>query len=164
MYPLIIIYHNLWYLWIWFQINHQIVRDSDLFSSLMGLICSRRSRSIPVAPPIAAPLLPAAVIEQIQSFNRLPASTVRAHRRWRRSIRRIITLLRLRKIWASLGRYLNDQACGRIFDHLQRRNGQIRYRISGSAASRPWSRQAVKPSSEKGSIMGSWCWTSRRSS
>ena len=120
-----------------FQINHQIVRDSDLFSLFMGLICSRRSRSTPVAPPIAAPLLPAAVIAQIQSFNQLPESTIRAHRRWRRSIRRIITLLRLRKIWASLGRYLNDQACGQIFGHLQRRNGQIGYRIDRSAASRP---------------------------
>ena len=29
------------------------------FSLFMGLICSRRSRSTPAAPPIAAPLLPA---------------------------------------------------------------------------------------------------------
>ena len=85
----------------------------------MGSICSRR-RSVLI--PF---LLPAPLLAHIQAFNRPSASSLRARRRWQRAGRRIITLLRLRKIWASLGRYLNNSGTGQLFDHLRRRNGRL---------------------------------------
>jgi hypothetical protein len=96
----------------------------------MGSLCSRRSMQIPVA---STPLLPAAVIAQIHAFNSLPASTIRANRFWRLAIRKVITLIRLRQTWASLGRHLQAARTSILFEHLHRVNGHLRHAVQNSS-------------------------------
>ena len=75
----------------------------------MGIACSRRSR--PLLPPLR-------VVRHIPAAARL-----RARRRWHRAIRRVVLYIRIRKIWASLGVYLNRHRTSALFNHLRRRNG-----------------------------------------
>jgi hypothetical protein len=85
---------------------------------LMGSVCSRRSH---VA---------------FQTYRQLPSRVrLQAQRRWAWAIRRILLLIRLRRIWASLGTYLRNHQTTVLFGHLRARHGTFTYTGSGRGSS-----------------------------
>ena len=61
--------------------------------------------------------------------HRLPAPTY-AKALWKMAVKKIVRLLRLRTRWADLGRLLQRENCGQIFDRVERVNGRLQHRSS----------------------------------
>ena len=121
----------------------------------MGSVCSRRSERI---HGTSTPLLPAAVLSQIRAYHSLPASTLRIHRRWRLAIRKVIKLIRLRLIWASLGRHLRASRSSILFAHLERGNAALRNTTSTQREGQ-WLFLSLQPFIQK-ALRQDWRWRS----
>lgn len=89
-----------------FQIKAQTIAYQ---SYLMGSVCSRRRCILPGDPTLTSFL---------------------ARRRWRSAIKRVMVLIRLRKTWACLGRYLQRSHTGELFSHLRSTNGLLSHRFT----------------------------------
>ena len=61
--------------------------------------------------------------------HRWPAPTY-AKALWKMAVKKILRLLRLRTRWADLGRLLQRENCGQIFDRVERVNGRLQHRSS----------------------------------
>ena len=59
--------------------------------------------------------------------HRWPAPTY-AKALWTMAVKKILRLLRLRTRWADLGRLLQRENCGQIFDRVERVNGRLQHR------------------------------------
>lgn len=51
---------------------------------------------------------------------------LRARANWKRAVRQISIILRLRRRWAALGRFLQDERLHDLTFHLERKNGRLR--------------------------------------
>ena len=60
--------------------------------------------------------------------HRYPAPTY-AKALWKRAVKKISMILRLRQRWSDLGRLLQKENSGKLCDHLERVNGVLRHKI-----------------------------------
>ena len=67
----------------------------------------------------------------VPTTHRWPAPTY-AKALWKRAVKHISLLLRLRQRWASLGRLLQKENCGQLFDMVERVNGVLQRKRKGN--------------------------------
>jgi hypothetical protein len=65
-------------------------------------------------------------------IHRRPAPTY-AKALWKMAVKKICRLLRLRQRWSALGRLLQRENCGRLFDMVERVNGVLHHKQQPSS-------------------------------